>query len=326
MSSQLIMVNRLLRSVVKPVINYMSMQPHVVLKRRPLLCGAARLLPMPSQFKITPVYFNQFNAEWIDSEKNAPATEKRVVLYLPGGGYIACSPITHRNLTTRLTRFAQSRVLAVNYRKSPEYPYPYALEDSIEAYKWLLEQGYKPENITIAGDSAGGNLTLVTLLELRDRKLPLPAGAVCLSPWTDLTCSGDSMRFNRAHDPMIPSRRVKHAARLHANGMLLDDPRISPLYAELHGLPPIMIHVGDNEVLLSDSTRFAAKAKSHGVNVNLKVWRNAPHVFQLFAGVVPQSNHSIKEIGEFMQMLWGEHFIAEESVEDCPMQEALSPA
>lgn len=306
MSSQLVMVNGVLRTVVKPVIQYMSMHPKKISRRRPLLCGAAALLPVPKHVSIEPQKLGQFHGEWIHSEKNADHTKEKVVLYLHGGGYVACSPITHRNLTTRLARYGQCRVFAINYRKSPEYPYPYALEDALHAYQWLLEQGIDPGNIVLGGDSAGGNLTLVTLLAIRDKKLPMPAGGVCLSPWTDLTVKGDSIRFNRQMDPMIPSRRVKHAARLHANGMPLDDPRLSPIFADLEGLPSLLIHVGDNEVLLSDSTRFAAKAKDSGVDVELKVWRNAPHVFQLFAGLVPQSNQSLREIGHFVQRARGE--------------------
>lgn len=306
MSSQLVMVNGVLRSVVKPVIQYMSMHPKKISQRRPLLCGAASLLPVPEHISIEQECLGQFKAEWIHSHKNEAHTHDKVILYLHGGGYLACSPITHRNLTTRLVRYAQSRVFAINYRKAPEYPYPYALNDAIHAYEYLLNQGIDPEDIVIAGDSAGGNLTLVTLLEIRDRKLPMPAAGVCLSPWTDLSCEGDSVKFNKANDPMIPSRRVMHAAKLHANGMPLNDPRLSPMYADLEGLPPLLIHVGDNEVLLSDSTRFAAKAKTSGVDVELKVWRNAPHVFQLFAGLVPQSTQAVREIGHFVQRARGE--------------------
>ena len=306
MSSQLVMLNGVLRTVVKPVIQYMSFHPKKITRRRPLLCGAASFLPVPKHITFEAVNLGKFSAEWIHSEKNEAHTHRKVVLYLHGGAYIAGSPITHRNLTMRLARYAQCRVFAINYRKAPDYPYPYALEDALHAYQWLLDQGILPEDIIVAGDSAGGNLTLVTLLAIRDKKLPMPAAGVCLSPWTDLSCKGDSIRFNRAIDPMIPSRRVKHAAKLHANGMLLDDPRISPLHADLHDLPPLLIHVGDNEVLLSDSTRFASKAKASGVSVELKVWRNAPHVFQLFAGFVPQSTQALREVGHFMQRVRNE--------------------
>lgn len=307
MSSQLVLMNGVLRSVVKPVINYMSFHPAKVSSRRPLLCGAASLLPVPGHTRVTTVDFGPFKGEWIDASRgDEDATAPRVLLYLHGGGYLAGSPITHRNITIRLARLSRCRVLAINYRKSPEYPFPYPLEDALLAYQWLLDQGYQGHDIALAGDSAGGNLTLSLLLTLRDNRMPRPIAAACLSPWTDLTGSGESMRFNRDKDPMIPAKRVPKAARLYANGIPLDDPRISPLHNDLHDLPPLLLHVGDSEVLLSDSTRFAAKARDYGVQVELKIWRNAPHVFQLFAGFVPQSNYAIREIARFMRDAWGD--------------------
>lgn len=305
MSAQLALVNSMLRTVVKPFIQVTSFHPEKLRKRRPLLCGMASLLPVPKHIRISQFALGPIWAEWVDAVKNERSSQDRVLLYLHGGGYIALSPITHRNITMRLARYAGCRVLAINYRKAPHYPYPYPLEDSLLAYQWLLDQGYSADKIMLAGDSAGGHLTLSTLLAIRDRGLPVPAGGVCLSPWTDLSCSGESMRHNRQRDTMIPARRIPAAARHFANGMPLDDARVSPLYAQLHDLPPLLIHVGDQEVLLHDSTRFAEKAREQGVDVTLRVWRNAPHVFQLFAGVVPQSTWSLKEIAHFMRKRMG---------------------
>jgi acetyl esterase/lipase len=306
MSKQLVMVNGALRALVKPVIGYMSFNPGKVKVRRPLLCSVAKFIPVPGQTQLTPIDFGPFKGEWIDTLRTNEEQKQRVILYLHGGGYLAGSHVTHRNITSRLARWGRCRVLAINYRKSPEYPFPYPIDDAVRAYEWLLEQGYSTDQIAVAGDSAGGNLTLSLLLALRDRHWPTPAAGVCLSPWTDLTCSGESMRFNRTRDPMIPAWRIPTAAKLYANGMPLDEPRISPLFANLAGLPPLLIHVGDNEVLLSDSTRFAAKARDEGVAVDLKVWPNAPHVFQIFAGIVPQSNHSLREISHFVRSVWGD--------------------
>ena len=308
MTAQLAVVNSVLRTVVKPFLSFTSFHPDKIHKRRPLLCGMAALLPVPRNIRISRITLGPIWAEWVDALKNEADANDRVLLYLHGGGYIAGSPITHRNITMRLARYANCRVLAINYRKAPHYPYPYALEDSIQAYQWLMQEGYTPDRIMVAGDSAGGHLTMATLLAIRDKGLPNPAGAVCLSPWTDLTCRSESMRQNAGKDTIIPARRVRHAAKHFANGMPLDDARLSPLYADLNGLPPLMIHVGDGEVLLHDSTRLAEKAANQGVDVTLRVWKNAPHVFQLFAGVVPQSNWSLKEIAHFMrrQMKSGE--------------------
>jgi acetyl esterase/lipase len=305
MSAQLALINSVLRTVVKPFLHVISFHPESIRKRRPLLCGIASLLPVPPNIRITQIPLGPIWGEWVDALKNDQASQDRVLLYLHGGGYIVGSPITHRNITMRLARYANCRVLAINYRKAPHYPYPYPQEDALMSYQWLLEQGFAPERIMLAGDSAGGHLTLSTLLSIRDKGLPMPSGAVCLSPWTDLSGSGDSIRQNQGRDTMIPARRIAHAARHFANGMPLDDARVSPLHAELHGLPPLMIHVGDQEVLLHDSTRLAEKARAQGVDVTLRVWRNAPHVFQLFAGLVPQSNWSLKEIALFMRKRMG---------------------
>lgn len=305
MTAQLAVVNSVLRTVVKPFLSFTSFHPDKIHKRRPLLNGMAALLPVPRNVRISRISLGPIWGEWVDALKNEADAHDRVLLYLHGGGYIACSPVTHRNITMRLARYANCRVLAINYRKAPHYPYPYALDDSLRAYEWLLQEGYSPDRIMLAGDSAGGHLTMATLLAIRDKRLPKPAGAVCLSPWTDLTCRSESMRQNAARDTMIPARRVRHAARHFANGMPLDDARISPLYAALHDLPPLMIHVGDGEVLLHDATRLADKAREHGVEVTLRVWKNAPHVFQLFAGLVPQSNWSLKEIATFMRQRMG---------------------
>ena len=177
------------------------------------------------------------------------------------------------------------------------------MNDALYAYEWLLSQGIAPNDIVIAGDSAGGNLTLVTLLAIRDKQLPLPASGICLSPWGDLTARGNSALYNRALDPMIPTSNIRGASRLYANGIPLEDPRLSPVFADLAGLPPLLIHVGENEVVLSDSTRLAANAVASGVDIDLKIWPNAPHVFQLFAGFVPQANQSLQEIGQYIKQL-----------------------
>lgn len=305
MTVQLALVNSALRTLVKPFLSVTSFHPDKIRQRRPLLVGIALLVPLPRHIRISKVQIGPFRAEWVDDLKGQPEYQERVLLYLHGGGYIAGSPATHRNITTRLARLAKCRVLAIDYRKAPQYPYPYALEDSLLAYRWLLDQGYRPDRIMLGGDSAGGHLTLATLQGIRDLSLPKPAGALCLSPWTDLSCRSESMRSNAAKDPMIPARRVGDAARHFANGMPLDDRRISPLYAEFHQLPPLLVHVGDGEVLLNDSTRLADKAKAQGVDVTLRIWKDAPHVFQLFAGLVPQSNWALKELATFMRQQMG---------------------
>lgn len=306
MSSQLMLVNRLLRATVKPALHFISFDENKIAERRGLLCAIASLIPLPSQTDVKPFRLGAFGAEWVDTLKHAEKAKGRVLLYLHGGAYMVGSPITHRNITARLARYGRCRVLAINYRKSPQYPFPYALEDAITAYRYLLAEGFTPENITIAGDSAGGNLTFLTAIALRDRGLPLPAGIIGISPWTDLSSSGESMYSHRGRDPMLPARRIRHAAKLHSNGIPLDSPLLSPVFAELHGLPPILVHVGESEVLLSDSLRFVDRARNYGAQAQLKIWKNAPHVFQIFAGFVPQSTQSLREIGHFLRQCWGD--------------------
>lgn len=306
MSSQLMLVNRLLKATVKPALHFISFDENKIAERRGLLCALASLVPLPAHTVVEPFRLGAFGAEWVHSEKHAEVSKDRVLLYLHGGGYLVGSPITHRNITARLARYGRCRVLAINYRKSPQYPFPYALEDAVTAYRYLLAEGYAAERITIAGDSAGGNLTFLTTIALRDRGLPLPAGIIGISPWTDLSASGESFFSHRSRDPMIPARRIQHAARLHANGIPLDSPRLSPVFAELHGLPPLLVHVGESEVLLSDSLRFVDRARNFGVNAHIKIWKNAPHVFQIFAGIVPQSKQSLREIAHFMRHCWGD--------------------
>ncbi|CBL46531.1 lipolytic enzyme [gamma proteobacterium HdN1] len=278
---------------------------------RPLLSAVGSLVPLPANTVIKTFGIGSFGAEWVYSRKSPDIAKERVLLYLHGGGYVVGSPATHRNITSRLARYGRCRVLAINYRKSPEYPFPYALEDAVAAYRFLLGEGYAPERITIAGDSAGGNLTFLTAIALRDRGLPAPAGIIGISPWTDLSSSGDSYRSLRSADPMIPARRVRHAALLHANGLPLDSPKLSPLFADLHDLPRTLVHVGGNEVLLSDALRFVDRARNYGVNADVRIWPNAPHVFQIFAGIVPQSKQSLREIGHFMRRCWEDSVSAE---------------
>lgn len=289
--------------MVKPSARYLGRTAGKVGRYRPWICRAAALLPLPDGFVVEPQEFGRFKAEWVEYVGDAAGKAGIVVLYLPGGAFSMGSPITHRGVTTRLARYAGARVLALRYRKVPEHPYPAALEDALLAYEWLLDRGSRPEDIVIAGDSAGGNLTLATLLAIRDRRLPRPAGAALMSPWLDLAGRGASMRFNAGADAMIPRRPIRRAAEMYANGLPLDHPGVSPLYADLSGLPPLLAHAGDQELLLSDATRLADRASAAGVDVRLKIWRNTPHAFQLFAGVVPQSKHSLRQIGSFIRQL-----------------------
>ncbi len=193
-------------------------------------------------------------------------------------------------------------MLVPNYRLAPENPYPAAIEDATAVYGWLLDQGFKPEHIAIGGDSAGGNLAVVTLLALRDARVELPAAAILLSPWTDLTLSGESVTTRAEVDPMIkPGETGEHIAYYVGNHDPAS-PLISPIFANLHGLPPLLIHVGNDEVLLGDSVRLADRAQAAGTKVKLKVWEGMWHVFQALAIMLPEGRASIDELGAFVKL------------------------
>ena len=224
--------------------------------------------------------------------------EDRGTLYLHGGGYVMGSLNTHHELMGRIARSTHAQVLGLDYRLAPEHLYPAAVDDAVAAYQWILEQGIAPERIVIAGDSAGGGLTLATLLVLRARKLPMPAGAVLFSPWTDLTSSGASVRTRADADPMIGPEILLPMAAHYAGNQPSSTPGISPLFGDFDGLPPLLIQVGDAEVLLDDSTRLHERAQAAGVDSTLRVFPEAFHVFQAVP-ILPEAGEALAEVGVF---------------------------
>jgi acetyl esterase/lipase len=255
-------------------------------------------LQAPGDTKREKVTANGVPGEWIT---NGESTDAITLYYLHGGGYSIGSVNTHATMVSSIARAAKARAFAIDYRLAPEHPFPAAVDDAVAAYRWLLEQGIDPQSIVIGGDSAGGGLVAATVLALRDAGDPLPGAAVLLSPWTDLAGTGESQKTRAELDPMIPAfEGVSPMAEWYLGGRSATEPLISPLYADLHGLPPTLIHVGDHEVLLSDSTRFAEKAQAAGVDVTLKVWDEMIHVFQFFP-MLPEGQEAIAEIGEWVR-------------------------
>jgi epsilon-lactone hydrolase len=227
---------------------------------------------------------------------------RQTIYYLHGGAYVACSPETHRAFTSALARAANARVFALDYRLAPEHRFPAAVEDAVAGYRWLLDQGVDPQEIVIGGDSAGGGLTMATLVALRDAGERLPRAAFLISPWTDLACAGRSLDANDERDPMFYGAGVRWMAPVYLGGASPRDPLASPVYADLSNLPPTLIHVSDTEVLLDDSTRLADRAKHCGVNVNLRVWSDLPHAWPVFVAFrMPESFQALGEIVEFVQ-------------------------
>ncbi len=236
-------------------------------------------------------------SEWIYVPE---ASEEKIFFHLFGGGYIMGTLPTRRWSPYLYSRQTKMRVLNVGYRLAPEHPYPTALEDSLSAYRWVLDLGINPKNIIICGESAGGGLTMGTMLKLRELELPLPAAAVMQSPWVDLRTRGKSLKKFYKYEPEL-AVGVKAMARLYANRESLSNPFISPVYADLHDLPPLLIQAGGIEVLLDESVLLADRAKEAGVNVTLEVYEGMTHVFQSFADKLKESRKAWKNIGDFVQ-------------------------
>ena len=237
-------------------------------------------------------------AEWVTAEG---VPESRVVLYLHGGGYIIGSTRTHRPLMAELSRASSARVLGLDYRLAPEHPFPAPIEDAVAAYRWLLNEGHDPARIAVAGDSAGGGLAVAALVQLRYVGLPMPGAAVCISPWVDMEGLGESMESRADADPMVGKEGLLLSAKTYLGGSDPRAPLAAPLYADLRGLPPTLIQVGDAEVLLDDSTRLAGIAREAGVHVEMDVWDDMIHVWHLFAPILPEGRQALSQAGEFIK-------------------------
>ncbi len=258
--------------------------------------GAAAVLP--EGLEITHRPLAGMETDWLSTPGSS---SRHVLLYLHGGGYVMGSRASHRALASRVADACGVRAALPEYRLAPEHPFPAALEDAVSAYRALLDQGFAPSNIAIAGDSAGGGLTAATLLALRDARVPMPGAAVLMSPFTDLTCSGESIRSRAGADPWLSVSALEPVIARYAGDANRADPGLSPLFGELAGLPPTIVHVGDHEILLSDSTRFAALARDAGVEIELQIWPELWHVFQLFAPALPEANDALSHIGRFVR-------------------------
>jgi monoterpene epsilon-lactone hydrolase len=237
-------------------------------------------------------------AEWV----GAPGFDAdRAVLYLHGGGYAIGSINTHRRMAYDISAACGARVLVIDYRLAPEHPFPAAVEDATKAWRWLLQQAIKPSRLAIAGDSAGGGLTIATLVNLRDQKLALPACAVAISPWVDLEGVGTSMTTRSAQDPMVQKAGLKWMADMYLKGKDPKTPLAAPLHADLKDLPPVLVQVGSAETLLDDATRLAEKLHTAGSEVKLSVWPNQLHVFPFFAPILSEGRDGCIEIGTYIR-------------------------
>ena len=254
-------------------------------------------VPMEPDVQCEPVDAGGVPAEFVITPET---DEGRVLYYLHGGGYVLGSIATHREMASRLARAAKSRVLLIDYRLAPENPFPAAVEDAVTGYRWLLSSGIKPDRIVIAGESAGGGLTAATLVALRDKGEPLPAAAVCISPWADMACSGESMVTRADIDPLVTRDVLLEMVQVYLGDKDPCTPLASPIYADLTGLPPLLIQVGTAEVLYDDATRLVEKAKEADVPVIFEPWEDMIHMWHSFAGMLPEGQQAINRIGEFV--------------------------
>jgi acetyl esterase/lipase len=245
-----------------------------------------------------PVVAGGVPAEWVVPQGEQPS---RAILFIHGGSFVAGSIASHRTLAGNVAIASKTRALLIDYRLAPEHPFPAAVEDTVAAYEWLLTQGLAPSQVVVAGDSAGGNLTLALLIHLRDRHQPMPAGAVCLCPAPDLSFSGESMGTNLKKDIMLNLSDEHKYVEAYLNGADPRAPLASPIYGDLQGLPPLLMQVGSHELLLSDVERFAEKARAAGVEVTLEVWPEMQHDWQVAAKLLPEGRQAIAHVGDFVE-------------------------
>jgi acetyl esterase/lipase len=276
--------------------------PPTLEQQRDAIMMMAQSASVPDNITVSETYAGGCRAYWHDP---AGGATDRVILYLHGGGYVVGSPKSHERLVGHLAKATGCRALNVDYRLAPEHPHPAAVTDATNAYRWLLAQGFKPEHIAISGDSAGGGLTLATLLSLKENGLPQPAAAVPLSPWTDMEGLGESMTTNAANVLMIQKEGLQGTVGAFLGEANPRDPLAAPLHGDYRGLAPLYIQVGGDETLLDDSTRVAEKAAAAGVEVKLDIFPEMQHVFQASVGNIPEATDAVQRIGQYLKVKLG---------------------
>lgn len=290
--------NTIIKFIVRTLANRLDIKKNYGSVNRAGETFADLFLRIPKTCEITEVDAGGVPGEWIAHA--GPDTGRRI-LFIHGGGYVLFSTKVYRDLIYRIARATDARVLAINYRLAPEHPHPAAVVDAMTAYRWLLKTGVKPSQVAVMGDSAGGGLTLVLLQQLRDKKIHLPACAVCLSPWTDLTLSGATHRENRERDPMMRKTILPDCVAHYAGNKKPSIPAISPLFGKFSKLPPLLFQAGTEEVLLDDSRMAAGQAAKAGTVAELQVWPGMIHDFQMWAKFLPDSRRAIIAIGQFVK-------------------------
>ncbi|MBY5354024.1 alpha/beta hydrolase [Rhizobium leguminosarum] len=268
-------------------------------ERRTAFRALMEAMPGPTRIQV-----RQVDADGVDAELMWPARlhhpiGQRVILYIHGGGFSSGSIRTHSLLAGSLAKAASSDVFLIDYRLMPEYGYPSQINDALTAYRWLLDNGYRSENVVVAGDGAGGNIAIETVLRQIQAAKPLPAAVIALSPITDLAATGGSMTTNAESDPLVDKAWIETLRKTYLGSRSPADPRVSPLYADMTGFPPLLLQVGSGEVLLDDTLRLADKARQAGVDVTTEVWPGMPHQWQLFPSLLDDADRSSQNIAEF---------------------------
>lgn len=259
--------------------------------------GAARLAKLPPGIQVRPDTIEGIYAEWLIPEGSHPS---KVVLYVHGGGYVSGSCNDHRAIVSKFAATIGVACLLFEYRLAPEHPFPAALEDSVHVYNHLLATGFDPGNILIAGESAGGGLALAILLVLREQKIPMPAAVVSISPWTDLSCSGESYKTKNRYS-LAPLDSWTVFSKHYVGNGNPENPLISPLFGNLAGLPPILVNAGADDELYDDGEQFALKASSSGVDVTFKKGERQVHCYPLLAPMFPEATKAMQEITGFIR-------------------------
>lgn len=301
LSSRARAFNWMLRFTAKPAIFFFHDHPAALKAFDVAYTQACTLLKFnhtPKAIKITTQKLTHCEGEWLRARG---INDRKVIYYLHGGAYFLSSPKLHRAVTWRLSSFLRRSVFAVDYRDAPTHDIEHCLEDAIEGYEFLLKSGFKPEDIVIAGDSAGGHLSLLTLQHLRDHGKPLPAAALLISPWTDLSCQSDSLTTNNLVDPFFWERAIRTMGGFFTKTRDAATPLLSPVNGDFSGLPPLMFLVGSIEVLRDDARRAAEKAFDAGVKVCYEEWQGMPHVFPFFSNIIPEGRKAFKHMATFVQ-------------------------
>lgn len=279
-----------------------SPRPASLAERRQRLDALGARYAVPADVSVSPADAGGTPAEWTSTPQ---ADRGRVILFLHGGGYVSGSIDSHRHMIAQAGREAGARTLALGYRLAPEHPFPAALEDAVGAYRFLLSEGFAPGNIAMAGESAGGGLAVATLVSLRQAGAPLPGCTWLSSPWVDLEMSGETMATKASIDPLIQKGYLVELAGAYLNGAEARDPLASPLYADLAGLPPMLIHTGAAETLLDDGVRLARAAGAADVRTTLQVWPEMIHAFPLFWVELAEGRRALAQVGAFVRATLG---------------------